>query len=65
MFKIFLILFEEKLLTMVNAANNPLYYNQTNGNLKFNTTGKIYNNFHESHAKNYLKNGAKEKQVYQ
>jgi hypothetical protein len=49
--------FEQILLTSVDAASNSLFYNQTNGNLKFSTTGKKYENFSKTHAKNFLCGG--------
>lgn len=48
---------EQDLLTQINAANNPLYYNLTNGNLKFSTAGKQYADFIATHPKNYLQGG--------
>jgi hypothetical protein len=46
---------ESELLTSINAAKDPLYYNLTNGNLKFSTAGKQYTDFITTHSKNYLR----------
>lgn len=48
---------ETKYLIKVNAAQNPLFYNQTNGNLLFSTAGKrrSIEEFRKLYSKNFLK----------